>query len=368
MPPSSPTGDPYPDLVAPVQLVELASGVDSLYLSGWAELSGRLLERLDTAKRRAQAVDGEVPFFFGGVEFGLSPYGLQKYRYRLSHRFGTLGVTPSAVLPPMRFQPRAEFLHGYGVDFAVDAIRGMVESEVGAHRLTVSRVDIFSDWQGWQPTFADEGRFVRRARHLTADKDGESWTGFTIGRRSTGSIGGRIYDKTAEIAEKSNPMWFDIWAERYVPGLPVIRAEIEFHRKALSEGFGLDTPGEVLADLPGLWGYATDEWLTHRVPSADSTRSRWEISQPWLAIQQPSFRSHAIGLERSTGRLAEAKLEKILPVLRGCFTSASAQWGVDGMVEALDQFGSYLRSWEAATGHTIDGEIAAKRQRRGWGL
>src|SRR3990172_8298191 len=247
MSPPPTNGSPYSPLVASPRVWELASGVDALYLSGWAELPADLLARLEMAKKRAQAGGGPVAFSFGGIDFGLSPGGLHKYAYRLSHAFGELAISPSAKLPPLRWQPRSEFLHGIGAESSVDAIRSLMESEVGSVYLGVSRVDLFSDWQGWPVGLLDERLFVKRARHLSADVEGGAWTGFTFGRRRTGSIGGRVYDKTAEIAAgKGNPMWLEIWKDRYVPGTAAIRVEIEFHRRALARQFGLDTPEEVL--------------------------------------------------------------------------------------------------------------------------
>lgn len=78
-------------------------------------------------------------------------------------------------------------------------------------RFGVSRVDLFLDWQGWPFTLADEARFVRRARHVGADIEGGELTGLNFGRRTSKTIGGRLYDKTAEIAGgKGNPMRFEI--------------------------------------------------------------------------------------------------------------------------------------------------------------
>ncbi|MDP3984227.1 MAG: hypothetical protein Q8Q52_04375 [Acidimicrobiia bacterium] len=347
----------------------MASGVDALYLSAWAELPDELLGRLERSKARAQAVREAVRFSFGDIDFALAPYGVQKYEYWLSHEYGALGVSSKKSIPPLRWQPRSELLHGIGVESALDALGTVTEAEVGLFRFTVSRLDLYSDWQGWDVGLLDETRFVRRARHVAVDLDGDAWTGFTFGRRRSGTIGGRIYDKTAEIAAgKGNPMWFEIWKERYVPDSSVIRVEFEFHRQALFKEFGLDTPEEVLANLGGLWGHATESWLTHRDLTGDFTRSRLPISGPWASIQQPSFRENAIGLDRATRGKGQAELENILPVLRGCFTSASAQWGVDGMVEGLGKFAEYLHAWELATGRSVDGEIAVKRQKKDWGL
>ncbi|HLA82145.1 MAG TPA: hypothetical protein VJP78_11110, partial [Thermoleophilia bacterium] len=127
-------------LVASPRVWELASGVDALYLSGWAELPDSLLSRLEVAKKRARLSGAPVSFSFGGIEFGLLPYGMQKYQYWLSHEWGALGVTASMALPPLRWQPRSEFLQGLGVESSVDAIHTMLEAEVGLHRFGVSRV------------------------------------------------------------------------------------------------------------------------------------------------------------------------------------------------------------------------------------
>ena len=70
---------------------ELASGIDSLYLSGKARLPLSLLTQLDRAKARAAKEHGPVAFELGGVEFGLTPYGWGRYPFRLSHEFGLIG-------------------------------------------------------------------------------------------------------------------------------------------------------------------------------------------------------------------------------------------------------------------------------------
>jgi sugar/nucleoside kinase (ribokinase family) len=55
------------------QIVELASGVDALYLSGRTILPGALLERLEHARRLAEATSCPVPLDLGDETFGLAP-------------------------------------------------------------------------------------------------------------------------------------------------------------------------------------------------------------------------------------------------------------------------------------------------------
>src|SRR5665213_3472502 len=130
-------------------LVELASGVDALYLSGRALLPGELLARLDAVRATAVEFDASVPFDFGGMAFALAPHAFGKHRFCLEHPYGRVGLTSSSKLPALRIQPRAEFLHGVGPRAAVEAFREVLEMECGPVVLLVSRLDLFADFQGW---------------------------------------------------------------------------------------------------------------------------------------------------------------------------------------------------------------------------
>ena len=94
--------------------VELASGVDALYLSGHGYLSKGLLARLEEHRLWADRVSMTVPFELGPLTFGLAPHGWGKYRYCLDHESGRIGFTSSRRLPALRIQPRAEFLQARG--------------------------------------------------------------------------------------------------------------------------------------------------------------------------------------------------------------------------------------------------------------
>src|ERR1700727_131034 len=99
--------------VADGGLVELASGVDALYLSGRAALPETFLDRLEEARIPAEG-GGSVGVEVGRVPLRLEPYAWGKYRYSLTHPYGRIGFTGSKRLPPILIQPRAEFLHGAG--------------------------------------------------------------------------------------------------------------------------------------------------------------------------------------------------------------------------------------------------------------
>src|SRR5664280_3327267 len=98
-------------------------------------------------------------------------------------------------------------------------------------RLTCSRLDLHSDWQGWRLDGDDRSRFLCKASTRVLYEDGGSFTGFVFGKRKTKTIAARIYDKTAEVKQTGNAYWDDIWGPGLDRDLPVLRVEFEFGRQ-----------------------------------------------------------------------------------------------------------------------------------------
>jgi hypothetical protein len=179
-------------------LRELASGVDALYLSGRASLPESLLDHLAHRKDLAEGTGYTIPLELGSTELGLSGRSFGKYRFRLEHPHGLIGITPSTRLPAIRVQPRAEFLHGVGPDAACQWFDDALAELCGPIRWTVSRLDLHADFQGWQLDGDDRHRFLARADLRDTHEAGRILTGFEFGRRKTKTTSARIYDKVAE--------------------------------------------------------------------------------------------------------------------------------------------------------------------------
>lgn len=267
-----------------------------MYLSGRASVPPALLGSLDASRGAAAELGHEVPVSIGGVEFLLAAHAWGMYRYCLRHPHGQVGITPSRFLPALRVQPRSEFLHGVGALPAVDWFASVLGQGVGPLRFGVSRLDLHADFQGWDIDGDKRGRFICRAERRDLHEAGDRLTGFEFGRRGTGTVCARVYDKTAEQAQKGTDFWLDIWGERFRPGQPVHRVEFELGRQGLRE-FGVDTPCEAVEAAGALWASVTEDWLTYRSPGADDNRSRWLVAPEWLDVQRASVRGGAHGLE-----------------------------------------------------------------------
>ena len=227
-------------------LMELASGVDALYLSGRASLDGRLFEVLAKLKAEAVELGGSVPFELSGDVWLVKPHSFGKYLYCLDSPAGRVGISTSMKLPPLRVQPRAEHLHALGPRASLAYFERVGELlAAGPVEWGLSRLDLFCDVQGWTLCGDDRHRFVTRAERRDLHEVGETFSGFEFGRRSTKTVCARIYDKTAQIEAKGIDWWADVWGERFDPALAVLRIEFELGRQGLKE-FGVTTPTEGL--------------------------------------------------------------------------------------------------------------------------
>jgi hypothetical protein len=307
----------------PGGLVELASGVDALYLSGRAVLPEALLGDLQSVRSQAEESERPVSWDFGGQECQVAPHGFGKYRFCLRHRFGQIGLTPSRALPAIKVQPRAEFLHGCGPAGATVWFRDLLQAACGPVRLSVSRLDLHADFQGWDIDGDDRHNFVCRASSRRTFEESDSFNGLQFGSRGSGTVVARIYDKTEESARSGSAYWPEIWGSRRDPERPVLRVEFQMGREALRQ-YGLDAPEEVLAATGSLWVDLTRGWLSYRVPSADRTKSRWPVAPQWEAIQRATIGDDSWGIKRTYEGKRRGELENLAPALVGYLSNLAA--------------------------------------------
>lgn len=340
-------------------LRELASGVDALYMSGRAVLPTTLLDRLVEGK--AQAIEGTATttLDLAGESFRVAGSGMGRYPYRLEHDRGPVGVTASSHLPTFRVQPRSEFLHAVGAPAVVEWYQQVLDEMCGKAALTVSRIDLHADWQGWNLGGDDRHRFVCRATNRDTYEEYEVFTGFVFGRRATGTVLCRIYDKTREIEKTGHDWWKDKWAHRFDDSERVLRVEFEFGREGLRQ-FQMSRPEEALDAIGDLWRYATGDWLTYRDPTDDQTKARWPVSQAWADVQAASLRSEVVGLARIKEGALRGSLRKLLPGLNGYVVSLAAITGASTIEEALEPLTYHLHEYENASGRLFADRVVER--------
>lgn len=153
------------------------------------------------------------------------------------------------------------------------------------------------------------------------------------------------------------------WNENYNPDETVFRIEFEFNREALKQ-FGLNNSNQTLEAISGLWSHATQEWLTHRIQSEDSNKSRWPISAEWQEIQNSTIAGSRIPIERIYDSKDAVKLESLIAPLRGYLTSFGSLIGADDLNSTMKSAGDFFNKDELKSGVTFAARISEKKFRR----
>jgi len=343
-------------------IVELSSGVDALYLSGRAALTIDFLDRLDALRMLADQHEGPVEVTLGWLTMQLQPRKWGLYRYCLDHPLARIGFSPKTKIPAIRVQPRAEFLHGYGVENVVEWTRDLLESECGPVLLEVSRIDLYADFQGWDVTGDQRHEFLCRADARNLFETAEEFNGLKIGKRESGTISARLYDKTIESAKSGTAYWKELWGEEFDSSASVLRVEFELHREVLRQ-FGVSTPNEVLAVTGSMWHYLTHDWLTHRVPTNDDTKARWPISPAWQAVQRARIAGDSIGIDRTYGAKQSGLLSNLMPSLVGQLANFGALTGSDSMIDLIPNLERHLNLYARTSGRSMSSRITEKKEK-----
>lgn len=172
----------------------------------------------------------------------------------------------------------------------------------------------------------------------------------------------RIYDKTREAADNGTDYWPELWGPSFDPDQPVLRIEFEFTRDGLRE-FGVDTPEDAFDMTGALWAYATQQWLTLRIPTCDDTRARWPIDSRWVAVQRSNLVGTSLPAARIRAGNHAGKLRKMLPAIVGHLSSAAVPLGTNDIDDTLDALAPLIRAYGNLTGLHFPDRIAEKRRR-----
>jgi hypothetical protein len=350
----------------------LASGVDTVHLAMRGVLRPEVWERLEEARREAQATDEVVPVELGGSgqAFNVKGHGLRGYALWLSSPDYEVLLGKSEKFPAALVQLHSAYLHSMGARAAVELACSAIAHDLfaGGVEVTVSRLDLYADVQGWPLEVADLLRFVSNGRsrrgYPQSEPDGDQV--HTFGRRTTGFVFGRkdlmcrIYDKTTEIRRRDRVSWLpDLWGA-YSSDEPVWRVEFQVRRPVLVE-FGLRTVREALDGLQDLWRYCTVDWLTYRQPSRDRRVRRWPIDPVWHVVQAVRISPELLGVVRR--RIAQATEERLVQGLQGYLSALAALKGWGDLTEALEETEDLVEAYLMACGRAWADEVQRKAER-----
>ncbi|HZT06561.1 MAG TPA: hypothetical protein VFC51_05985 [Chloroflexota bacterium] len=308
-----------------------------------------------------------IPFSFYDAEpdLLLRLHGWRNWPFWISSPRFELYIGASAPFPPAYAQLHSEFIHLVGIHRAVQELEEIVARFVipRAPRITVSRVDLYADEQGWEPQYDDFFRFTCRAtmRRLHEQPsqlhtNGRRLSGFVFGK---GDVLARIYDKSLEMQRRGETWQQAVWRDPD-PKRSVWRVEYQFRRGALAR-FDIAGVGDALTARQGLWGYGM-RWLSLRQPAKHVRRARSPEAGAWARLRDAQMGSPTSPLVREHRRAADE-----LRLVRGFVGYASS---LEAMGSAHDLGGAMARTVPAAQRYLVRRGVRYrdvvddKRQRR----
>jgi hypothetical protein len=345
-------------------LAVLSAGVDSLYLSFAGRLEPALLERMEELKQEARGSSQPVPISFdNGRATVVQPHGWGFYAYSIHCSDFDVHLSGSEHVPPVYMRLSSLFLHSVGCDAAAAAAAAFVQDSLmqPLKPTVVSRIDVYADFQGWQPVIEDFNRFVTRSvtnqayfEPVQVNQAGQRLSGFRFGK---GSFVGRLYDKRLEIQTSGKGWVRDIWGPAYDAERPVWRLEFQLRREAIGD-FNVADVDEVLACRQDFWAYGL-RWLSLRDRSEDEQRDRWPVARVWEQLSGVSVGNPIAGVLRR--RVREHQERVLIRGLAGYLTSLAALYGVPEFDRAI-AIGARRVSGHLEERRTSFAEIVAKKR------
>ena len=322
----------------------LRFGIDSLYLSYQGNIYPEISDRLAHLKQLAQHPDDDqralAQYAIAGHIFEVKDKGSSVFPFVLEDGAFRISLSRSGKSVPMAYVKISSRYLSSTTPKAAEIHLRIILSELGilkdsAH---VSRVDLFADFvsnenmESWK-----REAWVTRAKKITAYAISEEFTGWTIGLG--GMMACRFYNKLLEIIESGRTDLIPLWeaAGRKI-NEPVWRVELQFRREVLSQ-HGLIGLDDVLANLNGLWSYATTQWLRLTLPNKeDKTRSRWPVHPLWGYLSSVDWETDGGPLSRSFKATRIPKDKRIFALGASSIASYMAKYGITDHEEGISRY------------------------------
>lgn len=270
-----------------------------LRTQGGSGLDFARLSALKEGMRNSKYAEA-IPLKIGGEEFLFQPYGTKSgYPFVLKNH--DYSIQCGEFNNPSFFVTyRSEGLWQYGA-LALQQKFLAWANGLGLYPFkaeSLSRVDFTFDY--WLPVidFDEECVVSLSAKDNKHRKNGRIQT-ITYG--SGGDVVLRIYNKVAEIEEKSlSKTWFfDLW------GIAENVWRIEWQtRKDILRRFSIRTLDDLLAGQGDILRYLAHEHDTLRIKTDDSNRSRWPLHPLWQDLHQQIAKLEYQGVYREIDQTA----------------------------------------------------------------
>lgn len=231
---------------------------------------------------------------------------------------------------------------------------------------SLSRIDYCFDYNLPEIDF-DENSFKSQSVKDSKHRGSRKAQTFTFG--GGGDIMLRIYDKVAEIKQKSDKVWFYIlWGQDE----NVWRIEWQVRKEVLKD-FSIATFDDLKSQIGDLLRYLATEHTSLRKPTDDSNSSRWPLHPLWTDLLKRISELNNLGITRIHGQnsVLEERMVRMSIAIHGYLKMVAAVHCVQtakpliNVNEALKVIDSRIQKLHEPLAWQIDVEKRIKEIRLG---
>jgi hypothetical protein len=231
---------------------------------------------------------------------------------------------------------------------------------------SLSRIDYCFDYHLPEIDF-DEDSFKSQSVKDSKHRGSRKAQTFTFG--GGGDIMLRVYDKVAEIKQKSDKVWFyTLWGQDE----NVWRIEWQV-RKEILKDFSIATFDDLNSQIGDLLRYLATDHTSLRIPTDDSNSSRWPLHPLWIDLLQRIAELNSLGVSRIHGQnsVLEERMMRMAIAIHGYLKMVSAVHCVQtkkqliDVNEALNVIGSRIQKLHDPLAWQIDVDRRIKEIRLG---
>lgn len=312
----------------------LRFGIDSLYLSYPGQIHPEIDTSLKALKLQAQSSDpveqakAQCPMV--GHLFEVKDKAPKGFAYVLEDGAFRIQLSRSVKLPSAYVKISSAYLAHVGPEEAERVLTAELLPDLIEIRESpnVSRIDMYADfvWSGTKEW--DREAWVTRASGIDAYSENTIFTGWVVGRGA--AISARLYYKLLQAAKIGANYLIELWQQAgWQANEQVWRLEFQLRREVLKQ-LKVGKLPEVLANLNGLWSYATTDWLKLTLPNPeDKTRCRWPVHPLWAYLSSIDWETSGGNLTRTFDPARIPGDDKLLGMALSVLVSYMAREGID---------------------------------------
>lgn len=355
------------------KIMKYISNIDTIYLlldtEDYEKNNEQLLDYLKEEKEKAKMIILNNTSYkhminINNMNFEILNVGTKGYAYILRNCGYQICIAQYrsnlANFMPIKIRISSEYLWAYGLEASWNMIHNWIIEVFGnIVSQKICRLDLCTHISGVELLENYEKSYKGNFKKREIFYNGKNINAITFGRRQS-DIFCRIYNKSLEVQEKKQKMWFyEIWKKNNMDIKNVWNIEFEL-KSGILRKLSIITVQDLLEHLQDIWKFCTCKWL-EKIDRTNIRVERCTVNRDWIEIQKAydHFKSKGI-IEKK--KQIELDALVLVPNIVGSITSYSARKGKSNIEDAFADLYKDAKKYLINKETSFEKEVNKKRQ------